>query len=362
MKILHIEAGRNLYGGAKQVLYLLEGLQKEGFENILITPTGSAISKYATIYSKVYEIGFLGDMDITFPFRLNKIIKREQPDLVHVHSRKGVDFWGGMVARLNGLPSICTRRVDNLEIKFLAKFKYYFYDYIVAISDGIKKVLSNVITDESKLKTIRSVIDPSPFRDTESKEKFLAEFGLTNSDIVIGVIAQLIERKGHRYLINIMPEIIKEFPNVKVIFFGKGAIENKLKKMIKDLGLTVYFIFAGFREDIEKWIGLLDIVVHPADMEGLGISLIQASAAGVPIIASNVGGIPEIVKDGINGFLIEKGDEKGLYSRLLTLLNNKSLREDFGKNGMKIVDSEFSVDSMVREYIHLYNNLKKEPI
>lgn len=359
MKILHIEAGRNLYGGAKQVLYLLEGLHKNGFENILITPTGSAIYKFAKIYSKVYEIGFLGDMDITFPFRLNKIIKKEQPDLVHVHSRKGVDFWGGIVARLNNLPSICTRRVDNPEIKFLAKFKYYFYDYIVAISDGIKKVLFNVITDESKLKTIRSVIDPSPFRVTESREEFLAEFGLNNSDIVIGMIAQLIERKGHRYLINIMPEVIKRFPNVKVIFFGKGAIENKLKIMIKNLGLTEYFVFAGFREDIQKWIGLLDIVVHPADMEGLGISLIQASAAGVPIVASCVGGIPEIVKDGINGFLIEKGDEKELYSKLLILLEDKSLREKFGKNGMKIVDKEFSVENMVKEYINLYCKLVK---
>lgn len=357
MKIVHIEAGRNLYGGAKQVLYLLEGLYKKGVENILITPKKSAISSPASKFATVYEIDFWGDLDILFPFRLLRIVKKVSPDIIHVHSRKGVDFWGGIVAKAINVPSICTRRVDNPEFKLFAMFKYSFYDYIVAISDGIKNILLETEVDKNKLKTIRSVIDPTPFRASAAKDEFLKEFSLREDNIVLGVIAQLIERKGHRYLINIMPEIIKRYPSVKVIFFGKGALEESLKKMVSDKGLKDYIIFAGFRDDLEKWIGHLDIVVHPADMEGLGVSLIQASAAGVPIIASKVGGIPEIVRDRVNGYLIEKGDLNDLLNKLLMLLENKPLREEFAENGKELVDREFSVETMVEEYYKLYKEL-----
>jgi len=357
MKIIHIEAGKNLYGGAKQVLYLMEGLQKRGVSNILITPKNSAISKFTSDFAKIYEINFLGDLDITFPFVLNRIIKKECPDIIHVHSRKGVDFWGGIVAKINKLPSLCTRRVDNPEIKLIARFKYRFYDYIVSISDGIKQVVAKTGIDISKLKTIRSALNPDPYRKPLPRELFLKEFGIPEDAITIGVIAQLIERKGHRYLIKIMPEIVKRFPNIRVIFFGKGALEKDFRKMISEISVENYFIFAGFRNDLENWIGLLDVVVHPADMEGLGVSLIQASAAGVPIIASKVGGIPEIVRDGLNGFLIEKANLSQLLQKLLIILNDHNLRKSMGANGMKIVDDEFSVYSMVEEYYKLYKSL-----
>ncbi|MEF3254231.1 MAG: glycosyltransferase [Deferribacterales bacterium] len=358
MRILHIEAGKNLYGGAKQVLYLIEGLNKKGVENILLTPKVSEIAKYSKDIAKVVEIDFLGDIDITFPFRLMKIIDQYRPDIINIHSRKGVDFWGGIVGKLKNIPTICTRRVDNPENKILVKFKYSFYDKVVAISDGIKEVLLTEGLKNDKLLTIRSAIDPTPFRQIAKREEFLKEFNLADNNIVIGVIAQLIERKGHRYLIEIIPDILRVFPDLRVLFFGKGDYKGYLEKLIKEKGIEEYFIFAGFRDDLHKWLGNLDIVVHPAEMEGLGVSLIQVAAAGVPIVATRGGGIPEIVFDGVNGFLIEKGDTKMLFEKVSILLKSNKLRKEMGEAGKRIVDEYFSVDEMVNGYYKLYHDIK----
>ncbi|MCX8083726.1 MAG: glycosyltransferase [Calditerrivibrio sp.] len=357
MRVLHIEVGRNLYGGAKQVVYLLEGLKRMGVENILLTPKGSAISREAKDFSNIVEISFLGDLDLTFPIRLLSVIRDRRPDIVHVHSRKGVDFWGGFVSKLKGVPAICTRRVDNPENPIWAMLKYNFYNKIVTISDGIRRVLLDEKIPPQKIITIRSVLYPEPFRRPATKEEFLKEFGLKGSSKVIGIIAQLIERKGHRYILEILPKLVKENPDIRVVIFGKGKLESKLRAILKEKKLEEYCIFAGFRDDLHKWLYHLDLVVHPADMEGLGVSLIQASAAGVPIVANRVGGIPEIVKDGENGFLVEKGDVESLFNRIMMVLNDEGLARKMGERGIEIVDREFSVDNMVNKYIMLYSEI-----
>jgi len=115
MKILHIEAGRHIYGGAFQVEMLLEGLSKAGVENILVCPKGSDIATHAAPFATVEAIPMAGDVDLLFPFRLCRLLKTHRPEVVHVHSRRGADVWGGLCASWMGIPSIPTRRVSFRE-------------------------------------------------------------------------------------------------------------------------------------------------------------------------------------------------------------------------------------------------------
>ncbi|SFP89953.1 glycosyltransferase family 4 protein [Hydrogenimonas thermophila] len=357
MTILHIEAGKNLYGGAKQVAYLIEELQKRGTNNILICPINSEIAKVCKPFCIVEEIQMSGDLDISMIFRIKKIIKFHNANIVHVHSRRGADIMGMVAAKLSKTPVVLSRRVDNPEPKLWAKFKYSFYDHIVTISEAIRNVLISEGVKSEKITTVYSAVDSSIYDKPCSKTYFLQEFKLPENTKTIGVIAQLIPRKGHKYLLQIVPDIIKIFPNLHILFFGKGPIKNELEDIIKTKNLQNNVHMIGFRDDLLQWIGCLDLVVHPALMEGLGVSLLQAAAAGVPIIASPFGGMPEIVHNNVNGFLVDPHDSKTLFEKISLLLNDQNLSIKFGKAGKEIVKSKFSIESMVDGNLSIYKKV-----
>ena len=357
-KVLHIELGRNLYGGAKQVFYLIKGLYEKGIKNILLSPKGSEISKVAAPFLyKNYELSYLGDIDISFLFKLILILKKTRPDIVHIHSRRGADVWGSIGAFISKIPCVITRRVDNPEYSLWAKIKYSFYDKIVVISLGIKKVLIKEGIDPKKIVHIPSGIDFDTYQKKCNKDWFLKEFGLGEQDIPIGMIAQFIPRKGHRVLLEAALQVVKQEPNAKFLLFGKGPIEAQIRSQVLELGIEKNIIFAGFRDDLDKIFPCLYMVVHPALMEGLGVSLLQAQAAGIPVVATSVGGIPEIIKNGFNGYLVSPNDPYELAHKILDLIRDKSKAQKMGANGKKLIKENFSVDTMVHAYIDLYKDI-----
>jgi|WetSurMetagenome_2_1015567.scaffolds.fasta_scaffold07684_2 glycosyltransferase involved in cell wall biosynthesis len=357
MHILHIETGRNLYGGALQVFYLLKGLHENGFKNSLFCPRGSEISKQCETIANVFAVPYMGDLDLTFPARLYRVIRSERPDIIHVHSRRGADIWGGLAARLTVTPSIITRRVDNPEAAWLARLKYSMYKKIITISDGIRNVLLSEGLQDSRVQLIHSAVDSGKYTNVCDREWFNREFGLTGDNIIIGTLAQFIPRKGHRYIIDAAPEILKKFPECRFLFFGQGPLKNELQELGRKSGLEKFIIFPGFRTDMERVIPCFDILLHPATMEGLGIALLQAASAQVPLIGARAGGIPEIVHDGINGFLIEPGDTSAIVKSVLALLEDPDRRRRFGQAGRGIVESSFSIDAMVNSYIGIYSDI-----
>lgn len=359
MRVLHIEAGRYLYGGAKQVQYLMEGLHQQGVENLLACPLGADIGKVSSEFAQVYEMKMSGDLDIGLSGRLKKLIRSTQPDVVHVHSRRGADIWGGRAAKKLGVPCILSRRVDNPETKLIVKYKYALYDHVIAISEGIREVLLMEGLAPERVSCVRSAVDPAPYLHTVDRQAFCQEFQLPANSLVLGVVAQLIKRKGHRYLIEALPAVLARFPQVRVLFFGQGPQRDELSQLIRDRGLDKHIHFAGFREDLPQWLGGLDLLVHPADMEGLGVSLLQAAAAGVPVIASRAGGLPEAVSDQKTGLLIQPGSVLELTSAIERMLENPALRTQYGWAGRVRILEEFSVTSMVNGNLDIYKQLLK---
>lgn len=354
MKVLHVETGRHLYGGARQVVYLLEGLQNSAVENILVCPSGSEISEAAKSYAQVETVRAGGDLDIGFVFRLKKIIKREKPDLVHLHSRRGADVLGGIAARLAGVPCVLSRRVDNPEPSWLVGIKYRLYERVITISDGIRLVLLAEGVAADKLVCVHSVVDPEPFQHTCECDVFRREFGLPEKGMVIGMIAQFIPRKGHHFLLDVLPEVLEKYPDLQVRLFGQGPLTEEIESRIRHENLQGRVQLTGFRNDLERWLSCLDLVVHPAEMEGLGVSLLQAAAAGIAIIGNRAGGIPEIVRDGENGLLIEPGDKVGWTNAMISLLSDAGLRQKMAEKGREIVTMHFSPKVMVAGNLAVY--------
>lgn len=357
MKVLHIEAGRHLYGGARQVLYLLEGLAARGIENVLACPEGSDIAREARPWARVIEMPMGGELDLMLMRRLRRLMDETRPDLVHVHSRRGVDVWGGIAARRAGIPAVLSRRVDNPEPRWLAHWKYGQYARVIAISEGIRQVLLQEGIPPEHVVTVRSAVDAAPFLHACERDAFRESFGLPEHALALGVIAQLIPRKGHRHLLAILPEIVHRHPEVRVLLFGKGAHRPQLERQVEQLGLAGHVLFTGFRDDLARWLPCLDLIVHPADMEGLGVSLLQASAASVPVIATRAGGIPEAVRDGETGLLVEPGDTRGLQEAILRLLDNVELRRAMGQAGRQYVVESCDTRSMVDGNVSVYRTL-----
>ena len=359
MKVLHIEAGEKMLGGAQQVVYLLAGESPSKHEHIFLCPDGSDVMRHASEQGiDVIGIKMKGDIDPGLIFRLYKLIKLHSIELLIIHSRRGADFYGGMAAKLAGIRSILVRRVDNPEARLVTKLKYRLYDKTVCISDAIGRVLLSQGVSSSQIEVIKDCVDSDLFTPTSARVGDLPKrLGIPKNKLTVGVIAQLIPRKGHRFLLQTAPEILRRVPNVHFVFLGAGGFRDTLEQQVAELNLGEHVTFTGFREDIHRIIPQLDIVAHPALMEGMGVALLQSSSAGVPVVAFSAGGIPEVVEHEKTGFLVSIGDTEGLQSSLITLLESETLRSSLGRRGREKIVAEFSIQHMQERYESLYDRI-----
>lgn len=357
LRVLHVETGRHLYGGAYQVLLLLRGLASLGMENILCAPPESAIARAAGPYATVVPLKITGELDPRLPWILWTALDRWRPHLVHAHSRRGADWWAGLVARRRRIPSVVTRRVDNPENAALARLKYGFYGRIITISEAIARILRSQRVRAEKIRIVKSCIEPERFGNPYPREKVLRDFGLSQSSTLIGTVAQLIARKGHARLIDVAPDVTARYPAAHFCFFGQGPLMKALRRRAQFRKVFEHVHFLGFREDMDRIFPCLDLLVHPATMEGLGVCLLEAAAAGVPIVAGRAGGIPEIVHHGINGLLIDPANERELLSAILWMLQSPEEARRMGTAGRHLVKAKFSLQAMVQGNVAVYREI-----
>tara|TARA_E500000178_G_C17038933_1_gene765392 strand:- start:17110 stop:18222 length:1113 start_codon:yes stop_codon:yes gene_type:complete len=359
LKILHVEGGRNLYGGALQVSYLIRGLNRKKISNVLVCCLDSDLSKISEPYSKVIKLRMLGDFDILLLFKLITIIRKEKPDIVHLHSRRIAEIIGGLSAFLSGVPSILTRRVDNRETWIIGKFKYRLYDHVVTISDAIKNILISQGVKKSRLTCVKSGVDVDLFYNRVDKNQFRKNYGFNSDTVLVGMIAQFIPRKGHLLFLEALSELKSKYDNLHALLYGKGPDVYKIRRFVAKCKLQEQVHFMGFRNDLHYHLSGLDFIVHPAEMEGLGVSLLQASASEVPIIGSRVGGIQEAVINKYNGLLINVGDKESFKQAIENLVIDVNFRKELGFNGRIHVKKKFSIKKMVDGYLDVYCRLMK---
>ena len=360
MRIAHVEAGRHLYGGAAQVNYLLEGLTGRGVENLLFCPPGSELGAAAR-RALVRPLPMRGDLDATLLPRLAAALKRAKPDLVHVHSRRGADVYGGLAAALAGVPAVVTRRVDAPEPALFAQLKYRPYRAVVALSRAIERQLVSAGVACERIVLIPSGVDTERYRpDAAARERLRAAFALRADALVVGVVAQLIERKRHSWLFALLPELLREWPQFAIVCFGRGPLEGRLLVELAERGLMGRVVLAGFRSDLPSLQPGLDLLAHPAGREGLGFALLEAASASVPVVACAVGGVPDVVVDGETGLLVGHDDASGLARALRSLLGSQDARARFGAAARRHVQRRFDVSKLVGAHHSLYTRVLGE--
>lgn len=358
MHILHVETGTKLYGGARQVLMLLDGLARLGVRSTLACPAKSAIAEAAAAAGHdVARLDFQGDLDPRLRRQLTALIDSTGADLLHAHSRRGADLHGGLAAR-GRVPAVLTRRVDNPDTPLVGRLKYRHYDRVVAISNAVLEQLhANGIPDE-RLRLVRSAVEDAPLEPAWDIARFRSTFGLEPETRSVGVIAQLIPRKGHGFLLDAWSRVRARTGDARLLIFGQGPLDSGLRARAAG---DDSIVFAGFRPDLRQFLGHLDLVVHTAVREGLGVALLEAQAAGVPVAGFAAGGVAEAVLDGITGRLVPPGDVAALADAMTALLDNGDLRRQLGEAGRDRVRREFSPARMAAAYVDIYRELLGGP-
>jgi glycosyltransferase involved in cell wall biosynthesis len=355
MKIVHVETGRHFYGGAQQVIWLMKGLQTRGIDNVLVCARHAAIESIAReLGVRIVALPCSGDLDLGFVWRLRRVLTNEAPDVVHCHSRRGADFLGGQAASMTGTPAILTRRVDHSEPAVMAALRYRRFARIIAISENIASVLRAAGVSDDRLVVIRSAVETGQLARVQNRAILEKEFGIGEKEMAIAIVAQLIPRKGHRFLFEALSRIAGHPADLRLVVFGSGVLEDELKRLVSALGLQDIVQFAGYRSDLDDLLVNFDMLVHPALREGLGVAMLKAAAAGLPVIAFDVAGAREAVQNEVTGLLVPSSDSAMLADAIARLSGDATLRRKLGENGFLRMKKEFSIEAMVDKHVQTY--------
>ena len=207
--------------------------------------------------------------------------------------------------------------------------------------------------DPKKLHVIENGIDLARFQKAASRPEMEARLGLPLDKLWIVIVARLVPHKGHRYLIEAFSVLIQEFPQLGLLIPGEGECEAILKIQVKESGLHESIIFLGLRRDIPDILAFSEIMVLPSSKEGLPIVLLESMAAGCPVVVTPVGGMSEIVEDGINGFIVSQ-DPTSIAGAIRKLLNDPSLCHKMGKSARALIEEKYDILKVTKRYEDLY--------
>ncbi len=357
LRTVHINTARSWSGGEVQTFNLVKGLHERGHDPLLITPPESPLLERTTgLGIRTESVSMRGEWDLPSALKVRSLLKKEKPDVLHMHTSHAhtLGIWAAKPAFVK--KTLVTRRMDYSIKGLFSKLKYRKADHIAAISTEVKNVLVDCGMEEKNITIIHSSIIPPVLPKKSTLKK---ELGWDPEAPLIGTAASLHERKGLKYLITAYTDMKKEVPRLKLVIAGEGPQEKELKELVERIGMENDIRFLGFRKDMPNILAALDVFILPSLLEGLGVALLEASGAGVPVVASNTGGIPDVVDDGKSGFLVPPGDSAALTEKILKLLKDKRLREVMGQFGKDRIEKEFSADLMVKRYIELYEKLLK---
>jgi 2-polyprenyl-3-methyl-5-hydroxy-6-metoxy-1,4-benzoquinol methylase len=273
----------------------------------------------------------------------------------------GFDYSATIPAKLCGVPLIISSRRElakwkKIHHRILGKLEFLTTDRIVSCSEAAKCFAAE---DEGvyieKIKTIYNGVNLKLFYPRPKDKKILEEFKLNEGGPVIGTVTKFVKVKDVETTLKAVVEICRAFCETKVLVIGGGEIEGNLKRKVLDLGLERNIIFTGFREDIPSLLSVMDVFMLSSLSEGLPNVILEAMASGLPVVATKVGGIPEVVVEGESGFLVQPRDFRNLAAAVIRFLENKELRFRMGSRGRMIAEERFALGKMVSDYETLYS-------
>jgi glycosyltransferase involved in cell wall biosynthesis len=320
--------------------------------------TGSAVQRVRSLGLPVDVIDAGDDEQATR--ELAAWLRREEIDLVHAHMYRA-EVIGTRAAVAAGVPVIAatvhSSRVRSPEDVALLASLTPMMDRLIVPSDAIAHKVRCEGRDGARFAVIPNGVDLSRFAAPAPTSSVRADFGIPVEAPLVGVVARLEAEKGHRILVAAWPSVLRAAPDAWLLLVGEGSEADALRAQAAALGRSVAerIVFTGRREDISALTAQLSVAVLPSLREAQGISILEAMARRVPVVASAVGGIPEVITSGVDGVLVEPSDPDALACAIGELLANGDLRRRIGEAGYRTVAERFSIDAQVRRIEAVYD-------
>lgn len=369
-KIVHIAQSA---GGVAEYLYiLLKNMKNTEYENILIISEQykEQIDRFKEVSSEIYFVPMIREIqikaDLKAIFNIRKLIKKIKPDVVYCHSSKA-----GGVGRLALLFNFKTKIIYNAhgwafnaEINGKKSKKYVIIEKLLALKTNciinISKseydsAINNKIAKPSKMCIINNSIDIKKFENsekyrTETRSKYLVK----DDEILIGVVGRISEQKDPITFIKAAKLVNEQHPNTKFMYVGTGSLAETVMEYAKENNFEDKVIITGWTANVEQYIPALDIAVLPSKWEGFGLVILEYMICRKPIVATNVGGIADIIKDGKNGYLANCKDYKKLSARICEYIDNKQIVNNMIDENYNYVINEYNIDKLIKQTCELF--------
>ncbi len=367
MKIVHLTAS-TFHGGPERQMLGLAGNLPKGYETQFLSFSEGGRCK--AFLSAARQAGFdaLALEKDTPRFgaatrEISEQLRAFQADVLLCHGYKA-DLLGRRAARRAGVPVVAVSRGWTGECfrvrlyERIDRFCLRWMDRVVGVSEAQAEKVRKAGVRPDLVRVIHNAVDPDRFSapDPRYRGKLLKYFRGPKTRI-IGAAGRLSPEKGFSVLVKAAERVVREDPSVGFILFGEGAGRAALLEQIKEAGLAGSFIVVGFRRDLDRFIPFFDILALPSFTEGLPNVVLEACAANVPVVATKVGGTPEVVEDGVNGLLVPPGDADALAGRLLELVASEERMRDMGLSGRQRVVEQFSFAAQADRYCDLFDEL-----
>ncbi len=362
IKIVYLASGTSMMAGSqKSLLLLLKNIDRDRFELTTVfnrdSIFGEELRRRGERVKIIRQRGKLNPFGL---FNLARYLRKESFDVVHLYTTRV----RAIVAKIVGLPVV--ERINMTRtckmwypsrFRIIDNFMLRFVDKIITVSKALEDGLVGRGINRNKVITIYNGVDSERFSEYFEKTNIRKEFNIDEGDFVIGTICRLVKQKGLEYLIRSMVMILKHYPSAKLLIVGDGPLKKRLQGLALRLQMDKNVIFAGAREDIPELLLMMDVFALPSLWEPLANAILEAHAASIPVVTTNVDGSPEIIINNRTGLLVEAGNSEKLADAVLYLLRNRDKAAEMAKLAKERIREKFKIEDMVKDTEKVYVEL-----
>ena len=351
IRVLNIISDTNIGGAGRVLLNYLKYADRTSFETHVAVPRGSLLTQpLAAAGAAVHEVDGIADrsLDPASLGILKKLIRQVDPDIVHTHG----SFIGRIAGRQCGKTVIFTRHSAFPVKPYLKKgpgrwanklLNEHYADAIIAVSPAAAENLTDAGVSARKIEIMMNGVEPVKRLSPEACASFRAQHGIVPGDFVMGIVARIEDYKGHTDILEAMAKLLPEKPALKLLVAGTGSCEETVRKRAAELGLGDRVVFLGFQNDVAPVLSVLDVQLNASwGTEASSMAMLEGFSMGVPVIASDYGGNPYQVSDGVSGLLYKTRDVEELKERIGRLADDPALRERLGLGARREYEARFT--------------------
>jgi glycosyltransferase involved in cell wall biosynthesis len=357
MRVLHSESSTGWGGQENRTLNEMIAMRERGHEMAVVSrPGGRILERAREVGFATFAVDMRGAADFPAILKLRRLMRDLRADVVNTHSGRDTQLAGMAARSLARRPRIV--RTRHLALPITSRFTYSVLpDKVVAVSRFVRDYLVSAGIPAGRVAAVPTGIDLGRYAPEPGGGTLRHELGLSDAAALIGTVAILRAKKGHADLLRAAPSILERFPDTHFVIAGDGPQTDNLRRLIGELGLGERVHMLGLRRDVMNVLQSLDLFVLPTHQEALGTAFIEAGAMGLPVVATAVDGVPEVVADGETGVLVPPKDPGALAAAILPFLADPARRRQFGDAAKRRVGREFSREVMAERMERLYLDL-----